>query len=71
LKEQATEAHLDKFQIIGVLGPDVYWRRAKAAFEGSSVTLRHINGNVSFPPLFHTLISDLIANGTPFRREQA
>lgn len=61
---------LDRFQIIGVLGPDVYWRRAKAAFADFSVTLRHINGNVSFPPLFHNLISGLIAKGTQFREEQ-
>lgn len=69
LKKQVATMDLDRFKTIGVLGPDVYWRRVEAAFEGSSVVLRHVNGNVSFPPLFHTLIGDLIANGTPFREE--
>jgi len=50
LKAQVAAKHLARFKIVGVLGSEIYWRRVVEAFNGSALALRHINGNVSFPP---------------------
>ncbi len=69
LRAQVASKRLAQFQTVGVLGSEMYWRRVVEAFDGSSVTLRHVNGNVSFPPSFHNLINRLLADDTPFREE--
>lgn len=69
LREQVAAKDLARFKTVGVLGSDTYWRRVVEAFEGRSPVLRHVNGNVSFPPSFHKLVNALIANDTPFQEE--
>jgi hypothetical protein len=69
LRLQVTATQLAGFRTVGVLGSDIYWRRVCEAFDGTSVTLRHINGNVGFPPSFQRLVGELIANNTPFPRD--
>jgi hypothetical protein len=69
LRAQVVSKRLDQFKTVGVLGSDTYWQRAVEAFDGSASVLRHINGNVSFPALFHNLINRLLADDTPFRVE--
>jgi hypothetical protein len=69
LREQIREKDLLRFKTVGVLGSARYWRLVKKAFEGDTVFLQHINGNVAFPPAFQRLIGDLIAAGKPFREE--
>lgn len=69
LREQVAAKGLVRFKTVGVLGSETYWRRVVEAFDGSSAVLRHVNGNVSFPPSFHKLINQLIAKDTPFREE--
>ncbi len=65
LKMQVGAARLTDFDLLGVVGSEIYWDRVARAFEGSGLRVRHINGNVGFPPLFHRLIRDLIEKNTP------
>jgi hypothetical protein len=69
LRQQVATKRLHTFKTVGVLGSDVYWQRVTAAFDGSSVELRHINGNLGFDPLFLRLVRDLIAKNIPFRED--
>jgi hypothetical protein len=69
LRAQVAAKHLAQCKTVGVLGSEMYWRHVVEACDGSPVVLRHINGNVSFPALFHRLINKLIADDTPFREE--
>jgi len=63
---QVGAARLTDFDLLGVVGSEIYWDRVARAFEGSGLWVRHINGNVGFPPLFHRLIRDLIGKNTHF-----
>jgi len=69
LREQVAAKGLARFRTVGVLGSDLYRHQVEQAFQGTDVVCRHINGNVSFAPLFQTLINDLLAKDTPFRDE--
>jgi hypothetical protein len=69
LRQQVVAKNLAKFTTVGVLGSELYRRQVEQAFEGTHVVCRHINGNVSFAPLFQSLIDDLLAKDTPFREE--
>jgi hypothetical protein len=70
LREQVAAKNLTRFRTVGVLGSDTYWRRVVEAFEGLPSVLRHVNGNVGFPPSFNKLMNRLITNDTPFRDEE-
>jgi hypothetical protein len=67
LREQVAAKGLARFKTVGVLGSEMYWRQVEQAFDGADAALRHVNGNVSFPALFHTLINELLAQDKPFR----
>jgi hypothetical protein len=69
LQRQVPALGLDKFRTIGVVGSEIYWRNARGAFEGTGVTLNHVNSGVGFPPMLQTLIRRLIQDDTPFRTE--
>ena len=69
LRQQVAAKGLERFTTVGVLGSDVYWQRVREAFEGTAMQLRHINGNVGFPPTFLRLVGTLIAENTPFRED--
>lgn len=69
LRRQVQQESLGRFSIVGVLGSEIYWRRAVAAFDGFVADLRHVNGNKGFAPLFNGLIGGLVDAGTPFRVE--
>jgi hypothetical protein len=66
LKAQATAARLTDFPLVGVLGSYEYWNRVARVLEESGAEVRHINGNVGFPPTFQRLIGELIESNTPF-----
>jgi hypothetical protein len=66
LKRQLATARLTGFDTVGVLGSEIYRDHVVMAFGGSGLNLRHVNGNVGFPPSFQQLISELIRNDTPF-----
>jgi hypothetical protein len=69
LREQVAAKELERFRTVGVLGSEIYWRRVVSAFETCRVRVKHVNGNISFPPLFHALINRLLESGTPFRED--
>ena len=69
LRTQIGSMGLGAFRTVGVLGSDMYQRKVRQAFDGTSAQVRHINGNIGFPPLFMGLVRDLIANGVPFRED--
>lgn len=70
LQRQVHELGLSRFQTIGVVGSDIYWRNAHTAFEGIAVSLHHVTRGVGFPPTFQNFIRRLIQADTPFRDEQ-
>jgi hypothetical protein len=69
LQRQVADKHLGDFKKVGVLGSEMYWRQVANAFDGSGTVLRHINGNVGWPPMFNRLVGNLVAKGTPFRED--
>jgi hypothetical protein len=66
LREQVAAKQLARFETVGVLGSDMYWRQVERAFDGTDVACRHVNGKVSFPAQFHNLVNDLLAHDKPF-----
>jgi hypothetical protein len=70
LREQVAMKQLGSYRTVGVLGSDLYWQQVRQAFDGLVVPLRHVNGNVSFPPLFQRLVADSIDSNTPFREHR-
>lgn len=69
LRAQVVAKGLTRFTTVGVLGSNMYWEKAEKAFEGTGVPCRHVNGNISYPPTFHTLINGLLEKDQPFREE--
>jgi hypothetical protein len=67
LRQQVSAKDLGAFKTVGVLGSDAYWSRVVRAFKGYGLELRHVNGNVGFPPLFHNLVNELIGSKVRFR----
>lgn len=66
LRTQVSERNSARYTTVGVLGPEVYWSRVVQAFAAHRMTLRHINGNVGFPPRFQSLVNSLIRANVPF-----
>jgi hypothetical protein len=69
LQGQVHVLGLNRFPTVGVVGSEIYWRNARGAFEGTGVSLNHVNSGVGFPPMLQTLIRTLIRDETPFRTE--
>jgi endonuclease III len=65
LRAQIKDKGLARFKKIDVLGSLDYCHAARAAFEGTDSEVRHVNGNVGYPPSFIKLIRGLIANNDP------
>jgi hypothetical protein len=66
LKTQLAMAHPGSYDSVGVLGSEIYWDHVVTASQGSGAKLRHVNGNISFPPSFQKLIGELITTNAPF-----
>jgi hypothetical protein len=66
LTAQVSERNLAPYTTVGVLGPEAYWSRVVQALAPHRLILRHINGNVGFPPSFQSLINSLIRASVPF-----
>jgi len=66
MRIQVATARLADCDTVAVLGSDAYWNRVVKSFEDTGKVIRHVNGNIGFPPLFQRLIGGLIRNNTPF-----
>jgi hypothetical protein len=66
LRDQIAKARWSDAGAVAVLGSLAYFRALQQAVEGSGVTLRHVNGNVSYPPVFLPLVTELIETNKAF-----
>ena len=65
LVAQVKDKGLARFKEVDVLGSIDYFYAVRTAFRDTNVKVRHVNGNVSWPPSFIKLIKGLIADEAP------